>query len=258
MSSNNRTYQDTSWMFARAPAQLPTTPAIDTRILEAAHRPVRQEQISALLLAAVVIGGAVAVIGLILAGVIIYLAHDRAPFVWALLPLAILAGVITAAVLTIQWTHRAALRSWRLEDEDRYYRLREADELYQLRRNLPGAPARDTVRVELSQSNGQARQTQIADLQVKPDQLQRLAEGLLSGAPFAESAWTGAGRPFSRGQFAELRAVFIRRGWCEWRNPEAPAQGVTISPQGKAVLRSFASETSGGPPYQEIDDAETW
>jgi hypothetical protein len=107
-------------------------------------------------------------------------------------------------------------------------------------------PGPETVRVELVQpgDNAAVRQIQLADLDATPQQLQRLADGLLSGAPFAEGAWTGAGRPFSRGQFAELRAVFLSRGWVTWRNPDAPAQGVALTPQGKAVIRSFASDTT--------------
>lgn len=99
-----------------------------------------------------------------------------------------------------------------------------------------------SVRVELRRDEGQSHHTQIADLPVSHDQLVTLAVGLLSGAPFSETSWTGAGKPFSRGEFAAVRSEFLRRNWAQWRNDRAPAQGVVLSAPGKAVLRSFASE----------------
>ena len=49
--------------------------------------------------------------------------------------------------------------------------------------------------------------------------------------------------------------MFLSRGWADWRNPDAPAQGVTLTPQGRAVARSFASETAPLP-YQVTDEAQ--
>ena len=236
-------------------APMPTTPAIDTRLLlEKSHRPAQQDQVKTLLLSAWIIGGCVMLVALVVAGVIIWFTLDQAPFVWFLLPLSFLAGILTAAVLSIMWIHKAAVRSWQLEDQDRYYRLRDIDDLYDLRRNLPDPPARDVVRVEVSQAEGVTHRTQIADLDAKPDQLKQLAVGLLSGQPFSESRWTGAGQPFSRGQFARLRAVFVSRGWANWRNPEAPAQGLTVTGPGWDVLKSLAGPTH--PLNRVMDDTQ--
>lgn len=109
------------------------------------------------------------------------------------------------------------------------------------------APAR--VRVEVSQTEGAAHTTQIADLPVSVDQLAQLAVGLLAGQTFAEGVWTGAGRPFSKSEFIALRSEFIKRGWACWKNDRAPAQGVSLTRPGAAVMRSFASEV-GTLPHQ--------
>jgi hypothetical protein len=254
MNGQRSTYQDVSYLFPKPGAALPTTPAIDTRLLlEKAHRPAQQDQIRTLVLSAWIIGGSITLVAVIVSGVIIYLAHERAPFVWLLLPLSILAGVITAAVLTIQWTHRAALRSWQLEDEDRFYRLRDVEDLYDMRRSLPGAPAaRDVVRLELVQPlDGQAKQTQLIDLPATAEQLEKLARGLLAGASLSEAQWSGGNNGiFTRSQFSQLRAELIKRKLAAWNNSRTPARGAALTPAGRAIMRRFAGETVR-PPSQD-------
>lgn len=105
-------------------------------------------------------------------------------------------------------------------------------------------PEAASVRVELSRPlDGGSHQLQLAQLPATFEQLRDLADGVLSGAPFAESAWCGSGRPFSRAEFGAVRAEFMRRNWCAWRRSDAPGQGVIVTGAGRAVLRSFASET---------------
>lgn len=248
------TYQDVSWMFPRtgAPgASLPTTPAIDTRLLlEKAHRPAQQEQIRTLMLSAWIIGGCGALVALIISGVIIYFTQETAPYVWALIPLSILAGVITAAVLSIMWIHKAAVRGWQLEDIDRAYRLRDVDDLYDLRHNLPGAPAYDMMRVELVQPLPGGQQTQIIDLPSDSERLEKLARGLLAGLPLSESQWTGGRGIFTRSEFSALRGELIRRGLVQWNNSHTTARGAALTASGRAIMRRFAGETvrSSPPP----------
>lgn len=102
---------------------------------------------------------------------------------------------------------------------------------------------RRSVRVELHRPLDGGHQTQLADLPASYDQLKELAVGVLRGAPLSEVTWSGPGRPFTRAEFGALRAEFLRRGWCDWRRADSPGQGVQLTPQGKAVVRSFASET---------------
>ena len=183
--------------------EAPGAADFDAKDLEYYQRRVEKSQISTLILAAMTIGAAVAVIGLVVSGLVIYLSHDTAPFVWLLIPLAVIGGLVTGATLCIRWVHEAATRAWRLESEDRYY-------LLQLRQDAP-APPRAQVQVELTQpGDGPSRQTQIADLDASPEQLRRLAEGLLGGAPMSESAWTGAGRPFLGGNLRSSAPCFYR------------------------------------------------
>ena len=97
----------------------------------------------------------------------------------------------------------------------------------------PQAETYPVIRVEVKRENTLT----FIDLPVSDTQLSRLAAGVLDGAPLAESQWCGRGRPFSRGQFAQLRQELLTRGLAVWRNDAAPAQGVELTAAGRAVLK---------------------
>lgn len=101
-----------------------------------------------------------------------------------------------------------------------------------------------SVRIELVQAEG--RNIQFFDLPASQQQLARLADGLLHGASFSEASWTGAGALFSRSQFRTIRDEWLRRGWLTWLNPDARAQGVQLTPAGKAVARHLAAMAGNG------------
>lgn len=99
---------------------------------------------------------------------------------------------------------------------------------------------KQTVRLEVKTDNG----WKFAELEgVDLVDLQDLARGVLAGQTFSESSWTGSGRPFSRAQFRRIRDTFVARNWLEWKNADAPAQGLQLTPQGKAVCRYLSSPT---------------
>lgn len=99
----------------------------------------------------------------------------------------------------------------------------------------------DPVRVEVIEGNS----THLIDLPATVDQLISLAGGLLSGQSLSESAWTGTGAPFSRGEFSRLRGELIRRGLAAWNNPSTPARGASLTRAGRAVMRHYASMADG-------------
>lgn len=110
----------------------------------------------------------------------------------------------------------------------------------------PEPPALPPLRVEVMQEGG--RRGDFIDLPY-PDRLPELASGLLSGRrQFAQTAWTGAAGVFSRAEFDNLRGEFLRRGLARWKNPQAPAQGVELTPAGRAVLRKLAGRDDSNPP----------
>lgn len=102
----------------------------------------------------------------------------------------------------------------------------------------------DPVQVVVSYDEDGAHHTQLQDLPVDYDRMKTLAGGLLSGTTFSESVWCGQGRPFSKSEFHQLRRAFLSRGWMQWRNPNAPAQGVQLSRPGVAVMKTFSSDTT--------------
>lgn len=116
------------------------------------------------------------------------------------------------------------------------------------------APAPQIFRLEVKTGS----KLQFAEFEgIEPDKLKRLAEGILQGIPFAESAWTGAGRPFSRSQFHQVRDIFLARGWLRWKNPESVSQGMIPTAQGLAVMRYFDGAQLDPPPHP-IDSIHGW
>jgi len=111
----------------------------------------------------------------------------------------------------------------------------------------PALPEPQPLRVELYQDNG--ARGEFIDLPYS-DRLPALASGLLAGRQFAQTAWTGGGQLFSRAEFEELRAAMLKRGLARWKNPQAPAQGIEITPAGRAVLRRVAGRDSPSPTDQ--------
>ena len=78
------------------------------------------------------------------------------------------------------------------------------------------------------------------ELPAKPEQLAALAAGLAAGRSLAENLWTGRGKPFSKAEYATLRAELIQRGLAQWRDPETPAQGWELLAAGRSVIREFS------------------
>jgi hypothetical protein len=107
---------------------------------------------------------------------------------------------------------------------------------------LPAQPKQTpVVRVEVLKDDG--RSMEFIDLPANPDQLISLARGVLQGQTLSESAWTGAGQPFTRAEFASLRGELIRRKLAVWNNPQTPARGVSLTRGGVAAMRTFAAMT---------------
>jgi hypothetical protein len=107
---------------------------------------------------------------------------------------------------------------------------------------LPREESDQVTRVTVVTPDGM--QGAYLDLPCSQQQLITLAAGLLRGETFTLGAWTGHGRPFSRADFERLRSELLARGALEWRNPTAPAQGLALSPPGRAMMRHFASMAS--------------
>lgn len=78
------------------------------------------------------------------------------------------------------------------------------------------------------------------ELPATHQQLRVLASGVVSGSSLAENAWCGANKPFSKAQFQELRQALLERGWLQWRNQNAPAQGLELTHVGRRVFSYLA------------------
>lgn len=115
-----------------------------------------------------------------------------------------------------------------------------------------GQPPRQVVRVEVKSEDG--KRVQYADLPTSQEKMADFARGVLGGTPISERHWSGAGALFSQNEFREIRDLFIARGFMRWANPEYPQQGTELTPAGRSILKTFASDTtSPTPPRAERD-----
>jgi cell division protein FtsW (lipid II flippase) len=100
-----------------------------------------------------------------------------------------------------------------------------------------------TMRIELIQDEG--RQGDFIDLPASQDQLAELASGLTNNESFSQARWCGAGKPFTRSQFEQLRGELLRRGLISWLNPHARQQGYSLTIVGRHVVTRLAAHPPG-------------
>jgi len=67
------------------------------------------------------------------------------------------------------------------------------------------------------------------------------ARAVVGGRSLAQGGWTGSGGPFSRSEYDALLAAMLKAGVVRWANPRAHAQGVELTPMGRATLRKLMS-----------------
>jgi len=106
----------------------------------------------------------------------------------------------------------------------------------------PAAPMEDdeTTRIILTSAD-QNHSQYLTGFPVGNAQLRKVAQELVSGAPFAMTALTGKGKPLSRGQFEAMRDYCLERGLMRWVNEDAPAQGITLTPAGSDLMAHYAA-----------------
>lgn len=154
---------------------------------------------------------------------------------WFELPAWGIAGTVAAVATAGAWLSYRNRWQWMLE------RITGADLNMDgfIGQPLPQQPTLPppNIRVELASNNGNS--VDYIDLPFA-DRLPQLAAGLQQGRTFALSTWTGNGALFSRAEFEELRGELFKRGLAEWKNPEAPAQGIKLTAAGRAVFRHLS------------------
>jgi len=122
-----------------------------------------------------------------------------------------------------------------------------------------GVPAPQTkpdpqvVRVQITSAKDGHVAVKYIDLPIDNETLYQLAHGLHDGIPFSESAWTGAGKPFSQTEFRALRAELLRRGLIEQNNPAEPRQGYSLTDEGQGMIDELVKHASPHSPTAERD-----
>jgi hypothetical protein len=97
-----------------------------------------------------------------------------------------------------------------------------------------------TLMITLDDRDG-ASEGIFCDVPIDRERLAVLANGLIAGATLAETTWTGPGRPFTRAEFAQVRAALIARGLASWRNSNCPARGCDLTRPGRAAMKWLAT-----------------
>ena len=98
--------------------------------------------------------------------------------------------------------------------------------------------AAENVRIELIQNEG--RRGDYIDLPY-PDRLPQFAASVLEGRTYAQTAYVGTGKLFSRGEYDTLTAALSGCGLMRWKNPDFHNQGVELTYAGKAVFKRLAN-----------------
>jgi hypothetical protein len=99
-----------------------------------------------------------------------------------------------------------------------------------------------TIRVETRQTDEHGHHWQFADLVVDQSKLINFAKDIEAGHSFSERTARRSG--ITQDELKDLRSEFIRKGWANWNNPKRPQQGVTLSRNGKAIIREIARAPS--------------
>ena len=101
-----------------------------------------------------------------------------------------------------------------------------------------------TVELVTRDSSGQLRNIHTLDFGVPDEQALAFIRGVLDGRPITETQWTGNGRPFSKTKYNPMRDGLIAKGILQWRNPDAPAQGVELTDKGRTVFEQLAAQNA--------------
>lgn len=72
------------------------------------------------------------------------------------------------------------------------------------------------------------------------EQMRALAEGIQAGRPLAFTHWIGSDRPFSRGEFEQLRYRLVEFGFAEYTDPTNRASPIHLTEAGRQLLSKFS------------------
>lgn len=94
------------------------------------------------------------------------------------------------------------------------------------------------IRAEVSR-NGGANKT-YADLQ--GTYLIDFLDAILAGEPITEARWTPQKNGFSKNEYWRNVSALIRNGVLRWNNEQAHDQGVSLTPDGRDILKQWIKE----------------
>lgn len=102
----------------------------------------------------------------------------------------------------------------------------------------PPAPQPAQVRIELTEQTpgGGVQRMRILDLPIDDQRLAVFARAALEGQSLALAKWTGAGRPFRRGEYVELCDRLEQAGWLI---PARGNVGARLTAAGRSMLRKL-------------------
>lgn len=108
----------------------------------------------------------------------------------------------------------------------------------------PAHETRHTVRVDIQEvaAGGHLRVT-TARFAVPEWKMVELANGLMSGTPFSEKAWTGSNGVFSKNEFRVLRDEMLKRRLIRPASQKSASQGYVLTLSGIAAMRNLAGHS---------------
>lgn len=140
---------------------------------------------------------------------------------------------------------------WQVVDDRTLLRVREVFQNEDLDGDgYVGEPPPKSLHIEITEERKSGTWTGYFDSPIEEPVLGQFARACLAGRPTGERNWTGAGRPFSVGEYVAFRDELLQHGLVRWRNEQHRKQGFMLTARGRAVFKELAAIPS--PPPQDM------
>jgi len=165
---------------------------------------------------------------LLIAGLLVWITHS--PWYMALLVLILPCIIFPVTVSRFIRQQRALL--WKTEET--HHQPSDAKQTE--------APHTFKVEIQDLNSKGYLRGITNLDFGLPDAKALQFIRQVLTGAPITESHWTGKDRLFSKREYNPLRDMLIARRLFQWRNPDAPSQGVVLTDRGRQAFEQIITQ----------------
>ena len=138
---------------------------------------------------------------------------------------------------------------WQVFDDRTLLRVREVFQNEDLDGDgYVGEPPQKSLRIEIAEQHKSGAWVGFFESPIEEPVLGQFARAVLAGRPTGERKWTGAGQPFSVGEYVAFRDELLQHGLVRWKNEQHHRQGFKLTARGRAVFKQLAAIPATTPP----------